>query len=99
MPNFLMFVLAEMFAKRRGESSGEAVRVALPAMLLSSPLGLVLAIALANRDAPAADAKPTTSSSALKPSPNLVVGRRLFEGVGIGQAAPASPQPLPPPGS
>jgi hypothetical protein len=78
MPNLFMFLLAEMFAKRRRESGGDALRVALPAMFLSSPLGLVVAIALANRDAPPA----TIPKVAPPPPPPPAQGLALLGAVG-----------------
>jgi hypothetical protein len=63
MANFAMFLLADAFAKREGESSGEALRFALPAALLPSTVGLAVAVALASRAAPAQPPGNTTSGT------------------------------------
>lgn len=94
MANIAFLLIADAFARRRGERSGVALRAALPAAFINPPaLGLAVAVALANRSAPAP--VPPPPPPPLPPPVQLgagrlaAQGRRVMGAIGI----PAPPQP------
>jgi hypothetical protein len=93
MANFAFLLIADRFARARGERRGVALRAAWPAAFINPPaLGLAVAVALANRNAP--PPVPPPPPPPLPPPPQQAAaqliaayGRRL-----TGSVLPAPPQ-------